>query len=95
MTKRHWNSVTTLRLLRDGAVSIVDEDRELAMKKCTVKRTNLICDHINEWIKRKQDNTTNGKTVGCLDQGSDSWLECFPFRFVEARCSSAFFCLSS
>ena len=28
-----WNSVTMLRLLRDGVLSIVDEDRELAMRK--------------------------------------------------------------
>ena len=33
LTKRHWNSVTMLRLLRDGVLSIVDEDRELAMRK--------------------------------------------------------------
>ena len=32
MTKRHGNSVSMLRLLRDGVLSIVDEDRELAMK---------------------------------------------------------------
>ena len=41
-TKRHGNSVTMLRLMRDGDLSIVDEDRELA-----------ICDHINKWSKRK------------------------------------------
>ena len=34
LTKRHVNSVTILlRLLRDGVLSIVDEDRELAMRK--------------------------------------------------------------
>ena len=33
LTKRHGNSVTMLRLLRDGVLSIVDEDRELAMRK--------------------------------------------------------------
>ena len=32
LTKRHGNSVTMLRLLRDGVLSIVDEDRELAMR---------------------------------------------------------------
>ena len=31
--KRHGNTVTMLRLLRDGVLSIVDEDRELAMRK--------------------------------------------------------------
>ena len=29
LTKRHGNSVTMLRLLRDGVLSIVDEDQEL------------------------------------------------------------------
>ena len=33
LTKRHGNSVTMLRLLRDGVLSIVDEDQELAMRK--------------------------------------------------------------
>ena len=33
LTKRHGNSVTMLRLLRDGVLSIVDENRELAMRK--------------------------------------------------------------
>ena len=33
LTKNHGNSVTMLRLLRDGVLSIVDEDRELAMRK--------------------------------------------------------------
>ena len=33
VTKRHGNSVTMLRLLRDGVLSIVDEDRELATRK--------------------------------------------------------------
>ena len=33
LTKRHGNSVTMLRLLLDGILSIVDEDRELAMRK--------------------------------------------------------------
>ena len=33
LTKRHGNSVTMLRLLRDGVLSIVDEDRELAVRK--------------------------------------------------------------
>ena len=33
LTKRHGNSVTMLRPLRDGVLSIVDEDRELAMRK--------------------------------------------------------------
>ena len=33
LTRRHGNSVTMLRLLRDGVLSIVDEDRELAMRK--------------------------------------------------------------
>ena len=33
LTKRHGNSVAMLRLLRDGVLSIVDEDRELVMRK--------------------------------------------------------------
>ena len=33
LPRRHGNSVTMLRLLRDGVLSIVDEDRELAMRK--------------------------------------------------------------
>ena len=33
LTKRHGNSVAMLRLLRDGVLSIVDGDRELAMRK--------------------------------------------------------------
>ena len=32
-TKRLGNSTTMLRLLRDGVISIVDEDQELAMRK--------------------------------------------------------------
>ena len=33
LTKWHGNSVTVLRLLRYGVLSIVDEDRELTMRK--------------------------------------------------------------
>ena len=33
LTKRHGNSVTMLRLLRDGVLSIVDEDRKLAKRE--------------------------------------------------------------
>ena len=33
LTKRQGNSVSMLRQLRDGVLSIVDEDRELAMRK--------------------------------------------------------------
>ena len=33
LTNRHGNSVTMFRLLRGGVLSIVDEDRELAMRK--------------------------------------------------------------
>ena len=33
LTKRHGNSVSMLRLSRDGVLSIVDEDQELAMRK--------------------------------------------------------------
>ena len=33
LTKWHGNSVTMLRLLRDGVLSIVDDHRELAMRK--------------------------------------------------------------
>ena len=33
LTKRHGNSVTMLLLLRDGVLSIVDEDREPAIRK--------------------------------------------------------------
>ena len=59
LTKRHGNSVTMLRLLRDGILSIVDEDRELAMRKVYVKRTNVTCDHINKKSKRKRENMTD------------------------------------
>ena len=38
LTKRHGNSVTMLRLLRDGVLSIVDEDRELAIRKVYLER---------------------------------------------------------
>ena len=31
--ERHGNSVTMLRLLRDGVLSVVDEDRKLATRK--------------------------------------------------------------
>ena len=33
LTKRHGNSVRMLRLLRDGVLSIVDEDQEQVMRK--------------------------------------------------------------
>ena len=33
LTKRHGDSITMLRLLRHGVLSIVDEDQELAMRK--------------------------------------------------------------
>ena len=60
LTKRHGNSVTMLRLLRDGVLSIVDEDRELAMRKKyreTHKRN--LRPHQNKWSKRKRENTTD------------------------------------
>ena len=28
-------------------------------EKCTVKRTNVTCDHIKKWSKRKRENTTD------------------------------------
>ena len=33
LTKRHGNRITMLQLLRDGVLSIVDEDQELANRK--------------------------------------------------------------
>ena len=60
LTKRHGNSITMLRLLRDGVFSIVDEDQELAMRKTyRQKHKNVICDHIDKWSKRKSENTTD------------------------------------
>ena len=41
LTKRHGNSVTMLQLLRDGVLSIVDEDRELANRKTYREEHNL------------------------------------------------------
>ena len=42
LTKRHGNSVTMLRLMRDGVLSIVDEDRELELRK-------MCCSAVDVW----------------------------------------------
>ena len=57
LTKRHGNRVTMVRPLRDGVLSIVDEDHELATGKYTVKRTNEIHGHIYKLSIRKLGNT--------------------------------------
>ena len=41
LTKRHGNSVTMLRLLRDGVLSIVDEDREMRKVYRETHKRNL------------------------------------------------------
>ena len=53
------NSVTMLRLLRDGVLSIVDEDQVPAMRKVYRETHKRNLRHINKWSKRKLGNTTD------------------------------------
>ena len=65
LKKRHGNSVTMLRLLRDGVLSTVDEDRELAMRRVyreTHKR-NLPPHHQVEQAQTGEYDRRNA--VGC------------------------------
>ena len=106
LTKRHGNSVTML-LLRDGVLSFVDEDQELAMReKRTMKRTNVICDHIDKWSKRNPWNGTDETQWAVLTRSKQVRFLALileqSFPVDEARCTSAFFsehvvslCLSS
>ena len=77
LTKRHGNSVTMLRLLRDGVLSIADQDRELATRKVhreTHKR-NL---RPHQQVEQAQTGEYNRRdVVGCshtikVDEGSGS-----------------------
>ena len=77
-TKRHGKSVTMLRLLRDGVLSIVDEDRELAMRKVfrQTRRRNLRPHQLVEQAQTGEYDRRN--VVGCShtikvdeDSGSD------------------------
>ena len=106
-TKRHGNSITMLRLLRDGILSIVDQDQELAMRKMfSDKHKRNLRPHRQveqaqtmEWDRRNavgcflHDQKQMRSLVAVLEQS---------FLFDEARCSSAFLlghvvspCLSS
>ena len=65
ITQKHGNSVTMLRLLRDGVLSIVDEDRELAMRKVyreTLKRNLRPHQQVEQAQTGKYDRR---KVVGC------------------------------
>ena len=108
LTKRHGNSVTMLRLLRDGVLSIVDEDRELATRN-VYRETHKRNLRPHQQVEQAQTGEYDRRNaVGCshtikTDEsgGGVRWLEYFP-SLVEARCSSAFFlghvvnpCLSS
>ena len=65
LTKRRGNTITMLRLLRDGVLSIVDEDRELATRKVyreTHKR-NLRPHQQVEQVRTGEYNQRN--VVGC------------------------------
>ena len=68
LTKRHANTITMLLLLRDGVVSIVDEDQELAMRKRTVKSTSVTCDPSIQQISRHAVDVD----MGILKDGSSA-----------------------
>ena len=75
MTKRHGNCLTMPRLLRDGVLSVVDEDQELAIREtyCETqwdRRNEVVCSHT-------------------IKADEISWSE-QSFLFDEARCASAF-----
>ena len=84
LTKRHGNSVTMLRLLRDGVLSIEDEDQELAMRKVyrETHKSNL---RPHQQVEQAQTGEYNRRNVvGCshtikVDEasGSDPYVECF------------------
>ena len=68
LTKRHGNSVTMLRQLQDGVVSIVDEDRELAMRKMYRETHKLNLRPHQLVSKRKLGNMTD--EVQCQGGGA-------------------------
>ena len=68
LTKRHGNNITMLLLLRDGVLSIVDEDQELAMRKRTVKSTSVTCDPSIQQISRHAVDVD----MGILKDGSSA-----------------------
>ena len=51
LTKRHGDSITMLRFLRDGVFVNRGRRSRVGNEKCTVKRTNVSCGHINKWSK--------------------------------------------
>ena len=77
LTKMHGNSVSMLRLLRDGVLSIVDEDREMAMRKVyrQTHRRNLRPHQLVEQAQNGEYDRRN--VVGCshtikVDEASGS-----------------------
>ena len=78
LTKRHGNSITRLRQLRDGVLSIVDEDQELAMREtcrekhhCNVRPYRQV-GNVGRWWKhysdigRRQSKRQESQRGGCV-----------------------------
>ena len=54
LKKRYGNSITMLRLLRDGVFSIVDAHKKSwRTAKRAVRSTNVACDNVDKWGQRK------------------------------------------
>ena len=93
LTKRHVNSVTMLRLLRDGILPIVDEDQELAIRE-TYRETHERNLRPHRQVEQTQSVEWDRRNaVVCshtIKADEISWSE-QSFLFDEARCSSIFF----
>ena len=92
LTKRHGNSVTKLRPLRDGVLSIVDEDRELA-KRNVYRETHKRNLRPHQQVENMTDGMqwvvlTRSRPMRRMAAILDKSLF---FPFFEARCSSALF----
>ena len=67
LTKRHGNSVTMLRLLRGGVLSIVDEDQVLAMRE-VYRETHKRNLRPHQQVEQEQTGEYNRRNVvGCSD----------------------------
>ena len=102
LTNWGGNSVAMLPLLRDGVLSIVDEDRELANRKCTGRSTNATYDRIYSWSQHKPWNETDemqwaartikADDVSCSDPPEQSFL-CLTRPDARQHCSWGMWCI--
>ena len=61
--EKAWNSITRQRQLRDGVLSIVDDDEELAMRETCREKHHVTSDHIDKWETSERDGNITATSI--------------------------------